>query len=60
MTMGMDKLNVLDKAKKDSDVMTQFVNVLEGHSLCIVNVLDKWAVHWEEFFEKVSSTVRSA
>ena len=41
LAMGMDKLDVLDKAKKDSDVMTQFGNdILEGHSLCIMNVYE--------------------
>ena len=46
LTMGMDKLSILNKAKKDSNVVTQFINILEGHSLCIMNKLDKWVVNW--------------
>ena len=41
LAMGMDKLNMLDKTKKDSDVMAHFMNILEGHSICIMDVLDK-------------------
>lgn len=42
------KLNMLEKAKEDPDVVARLANFLQWYGLCVVDVFDEWLVQRKE------------